>query len=361
MSTPGRSRITVRQALRDRCLTVTGPDDVPAIIGHIDLARGGLAISSNKPLEGARASHASYPALVLVIDPREKHEQVATPEGPVALPPSGMFGDCTLAEVIEGQLQAGADIGVVPGRYVQAEDLPSLRALIGEANTLGDVLVRVQCSYALLRPDSVRQVIAILKRSKNPVALSLGDRADPLEHRDIPQGLRTVAGEVPDLVPWRTDLAGLDALAHGALATAIGVLPSYRHACPPGQRGRAIDKQDKTPKVFLPSLLRYVRASYLHEDWFASKDPWKCGCAACGGRAIDRFTGSAGDRREAHVHNVIALTELHRALVSEPVSSRPQWWHIKLREAEAAHQQLSIYIEKKISLPEVLQFWLDHP
>lgn len=362
MSTPGQSRLTVRQALRDRCLTVANADDGASLARYLDPALGGVVVSSTKGINGARAIHASFPGLVLASDPRERDEQPATVEAPIALPTGDMFGDPTLEEVISGQFTAGADIGVIPGRYVQAEDSDSLRALIDMANSLDrdDVIVRVPCAYPWVRPDSAPQLTALLKRSRHPVALSIGHRADPLEERGVAAGLRMVVDGLPGLIIWKTDLAGLDGIARGASATAIGIVPSLRHACPPGGPGRAIDKTDRAPRIFLPSLLRYVRATYLHDEWFVSVEPWSCSCKSCNGRAVDRFTGSKDDLRQAAVHNAIAITELHRELVAESAEYRHELWKEKLKAAELAHGELSHYIEREVPFHKVLQFWLDN-
>jgi hypothetical protein len=362
MSTPGQSRLSVRQALRDRCLTVASGDDGASLARYLDPARGGLVVSSTKGISGARALHAALPGLVLAADPKERDEQAATVEAPIALPPGDMFGETTLDEVINGQFASGADIGVIPGRYVHAEDSDSLRALIEMANALDrdDVILRVPCAYPWARPESTPQLITLFSRSRHPVALSLGDRADPLEQKGVPAGLRTIVDSYPGLIIWKTDLAGLDAIARGALAAAIGILPSLRHACPPGGPGRAIDKTDKTPRIFLPRLLRYVRGSYLHDEWFASVEPWTCDCIICDGRAIDRFTGSKDDLLQASRHNAIAITELHRELTAEAAGYRQDLWREKLQDAELAHRELSHYIERDVPFHKVLQFWLDH-
>jgi hypothetical protein len=362
MSTPGQSKLTVGQALRDRCLTVASADDGASIVRHLDQAHGGLVVSSTKGINGARAIHASFPGLVLAADPKERDELPATVEAPISLPSGDLFGTPTLEEIITGQFAAGADIGVVPGRYVQAEDSPSLRALIEKANTLdrADVIVRVPCAHPWVRPESVPQLVGLLKDSRHPIALSLGHRADPLEENGIPAGLRMVVDSLPDLIIWKTDLAGLDALARGALAIAIGIVTSLRHSCPPGGPGRAIDRTDTTPRVFLPELLRYVRASYLHNELFASVEPWNCDFICCRGKAIDRFTGSKNDHLEAAVHNAIGITRLHRELVDEPVKYRRILWREKLQAAELAHMELSHYIEREVQFPKVLKFWLNH-
>jgi hypothetical protein len=362
MSTPGQSRLSVRKALRDRCLTVVGLDEATSMARYLDTSRGGLVISSTRGIGKVRGIHATFPGLVIASDPKAPEVRAATAETPVDLPDSGMLGQMTLEQVISDQFSCGADIAVVPGRHIEAEDSTSLRALIDAANTVDrdDVIVRVPCAYPWLRPENHRQLAAILGRSRHPVALSPAGMADPLENPGVPAGLRMITEAIEGLIIWKTDLAGLDAVAHGALATAIGVIPSLRHSVPPGGRGRAIDKSDRQPKILLPKLLRYVRSSLLHDQWFVSAKPWTCDCPVCHGRAVDRFTSSKQDLFEAAVHNSLAITGLHRELTALPAEHRGDLWREKLQEAEIAHVELSAYIERKLPFPAVLQYWLDN-
>ena len=72
MSTPGRSRLTVRQALRDCCLTVANLDDGASLVRYLDPTRGGLVVSSTQGINGARAIHAAFPDLRRLQIPRSE-------------------------------------------------------------------------------------------------------------------------------------------------------------------------------------------------------------------------------------------------------------------------------------------------
>ena len=363
MSTPGQSRLSVRKTLRDRCLTVISLDEATSMARYLDTSRGGLVISSTKGIGKVRAIRATFPGLVIASDPKEAEVRAATPETPLELPDSGdLFGEMTLDQVISNQVSCGADIGVVPGRHIEAEDSASLRALIDAANAVerDDMIVRVPCAYPWLRPENHEQLAIILGDSRHPVALSPACWADPLDNKGVPAGLRMITEAIHGLIIWKTDLAGLDAVAHGALATAIGVIPSLRHSVPPGGRGNAIDPTDKQPRILLPKLLRYVRASYLHDEWFVSAKPWACDCAICHGRAVDRFTSSKQDLFEAAAHNSLAITELHHDLIALPAEHRLGLWREKLQEAEITHIELSAYIQRQLPFPKVLRYWLNN-
>ena len=271
--------------------------------------------------------------------------------------------EAALEQLVAGQFAARAHIGVIPGRVIRAEDSDSLKALFDLSNTLDrdDVIVRAAVAYPWLRRPNVGQLMDLLAGSRHPVALSPADKQDPLDNKEVPEGLRKVTDALRGkVIIWKTDLAGIDALARGALATAIGVVSTLRHSSPPGGFGQKIDKTDRTPQIFLPKLLRYVRASHMHNEWFPSVKPWTCPCGACNGRPVDRFTGSTPDLREAAAHNAIAITALHREIVALAAGHRPVLWREKLEGAQAAHTELSVYINRKVPFPPVLQYWLDN-
>jgi hypothetical protein len=360
-----------RQALRDRCLTVASPDDAAAVIRYLDPRYGGIVFSSSGGFARGHAVKQMFPGLVIAADHRErdKEEKPATPAEPIALPNleetllAALGAENALDQFIENQLYAGAHIGVIPGRVIRAEDSDSLAALIEKANDVDrdDVIVRVAISHIWLRKTNVGQLNGLLARSRHPVALSPADKRDPMEAKGAPEGLRCVIDTHGDkIIVWKTDLAGIDALTRGALATAVGVVASLRHSSPPGGFGQKLDKRDPTPQVFLPELLRYVRSSFLHDELFASAIPWTCDCAACGGKPVDRFTGSPEDLHEAAIHNALAITGLHQRIISVPAAARPAAWRETLESALAAHQELALYIDRKMPLPGPLQYWLDH-
>ena len=99
----------------------------------------------------------------------------------------------------------------------------------------------------------------------------------------------------------------------------------------------------------------------MHDEWFASTDPWACNCVICHGRSVNRFTGSKQNFvAQAAAHNTIAITALHRDLTALPIEHRSVLWREKLEQAELAHTELSVYIQRQVPFPRVLQYWLDN-
>ena len=62
MSTSGQSKVSVRQALRDRCLTVASPSDATAVVRHLDPKYGGVVVSSSAGFSRGTRSSECFPA-----------------------------------------------------------------------------------------------------------------------------------------------------------------------------------------------------------------------------------------------------------------------------------------------------------
>ena len=61
MSTSGQSKVSVRQALRDKCLTVASPDDATAVVRHLDTRYGGIVFSSTVGIAKGQHDQADVP------------------------------------------------------------------------------------------------------------------------------------------------------------------------------------------------------------------------------------------------------------------------------------------------------------
>lgn len=146
----------------------------------------------------------------------------------------------------------------------------------------------------------------------------------------MPEGLRAWTAAVPWVMPWRTDLAAFDAMAHGAKAGAIGI-SSWRASVTIHSASERVapNVTDRTPRVLVPELLRYVRAGQL-QDRFGSSRPWTCRYPFCVGRAIDRFTASPDDHLQAHKHSVAGLLALHDEMSASGHEAN-LWWTERLR------------------------------
>ncbi len=75
MSTSGQSKISVRQALHDRCLTVASPGDATAVLRHLDPKYGGVVFSSSGGFSRGHAVKRMFPGLVIAADHRERGKE----------------------------------------------------------------------------------------------------------------------------------------------------------------------------------------------------------------------------------------------------------------------------------------------
>lgn len=319
-------------------------------------------VAGNKAVSMVKNLRRAHRDLLLLIEPASHAGEVATEEAPFILPPSeGELFSVSLDEVLDGQRSNGADIAITPTGYIRPQDSDALKAVIREGNALqrNDVVILMPVHYTWLLKDELLQIIAVIKMSRHPVALALGDQQDPLDHKGVPAGLRLLVREAPNTILWRTDLAAFDALAHGAFAAAVGVLPSLRHVVEPGERGFSPNPGDRTPRVLVGQLLRYVKASRMQQEWFASAEPWTCGCPACEGGAIDRFEGNTDDKSAAHLHNLLMINTLHEELLKIGHTGRRLWWMDQLVEAKIQHEVLSSHTGRIVKLPNVLEKWLE--
>ncbi len=356
IGTRTRQSTSVSTLLANRLLVLAGRE-ATSLAPLLPATTSGLVVVSNKPYETVRVLREAYPDLILAIEPDASAGAFATEDDPFVLPSGGLFR-MPLTEVLDQQVRNGASFAITPTGYMPLGEAGPLKQAVIRANELDrdDVVLYVPCDPKWLRQPALKQFLAILKRSRHPVALALGHKMDPLAEKGVPEGLRTLSAAVPWVMPWRTDLAAFDAMAHGAKAGAVGILASQRHASIPHQKAWSPNVTDRTPRVLVPELLRYVRAGLL-QDWFGSSKPWPCGCQICDGRAIDRFTSSPDDHIEAHKHSVAGLLALHDEMYASG-HEVSLWWTQRLRSAEVAHQRLEADTSVKIPLPAVLKTWL---
>jgi hypothetical protein len=387
---PGTRVLDVESLLRDRLLTVANAADAQACASSVDTATGGLVISGAKSptststdrrairSAGRKPAHraapgsgsrrvtfstlaAAFPGMPLFREPSSAATHLATAAQPFLLGEPDALVPLTLSEILDNQIAGGASGALTPTGFIPAGDADAMKAAVHIANGLDrrDTLLWMPAWYTWAREPDVSQFIAIARRSAHPIALTLGDAGDPLKHPGVPEGLRRIVAEVPRLVVWRTDLAGIDGLVHGALAAAVGVTAGLRHTTEPGKNGFSPNPADRTPRVLLDHMLRFVTARKMQEEWFASTPAPSCDCDVCGGHQLDRFTSVPADHIEAYRHNIVRLTAMHTDLLACGTSglARKDWWREWLEDARAAHTELEGQISSKVPFPAVLESW----
>lgn len=357
-SLPSGAGSAVEQRLSRRVLVVASTEAIQTA-AHIDTAGGGLVVAGADAMRTVRQLKRAYPNLTLLADPTSHTAHVASEGEPFMLGGEGLF-QFTLSDHLAGQISAGADIAVTPTGFIEAGDAKALKAAMEMVNAVDrdDVLFLLPTHPRWCAEPNVQQLIAVAQRSRHPVALTLGHKTDPLVTKGVPAGFRRFFSEVGWAMPWRTDLAAFDALAHGAKAAVVGQLPSLRRINLPGEKGFAGRPGEQFPSVLMTDLLRYSRVSHMRENWFASVSAYACECSVCDGRAIDRFSGSPEHRLEAHLHNLAMITSMRQDIDGLTQPQITQWWRRRLLDAEEAHIQLGTYTSTTVSMPPVVQEWI---
>jgi hypothetical protein len=325
--------------LAGRTLVYLRPEKVPAVGPHVDPARSGMILAGDGTASALRRLRAAGAAFPVLIDPEGYKDYTATCEAPFRLPADGMFS-VTLGELLDAQLQAGATAALSPTGYIGAAETDVLKAAVSEFAALGrkDSVFLAPLDISLLGRGYFDQTAAILAGLQGPVALVLGCQGNPLDHsKDIIPNLRRLAVRVP-LFPVRTDFNGLDLLAHGAVAAAIGTGGSVRHAVSPAEKRQAFNP-GQAPSVLWPQLLTFRKGSSIAELFGArpGQAP-SCPCAPCHGRLLTRFL-SRDQQDEAIAHGVATWSPLAARLLSAPsVRDRAELWKAWCEDAVAGHQ-----------------------
>jgi len=263
-----QSRANADVLLRDRILTITNADHAEAIVGELNVEYEGLVLTGVKRHQTMKRLRAAFPGLVLAAEPQSHAELQASPETLWHLP--GADADPVLfapsvVDLVEAQRQSGASLALLPAGFVGTGDTETLRALVEASNQIegDDIALPLYLADGWLRTEHREYLKAIVKLSVHPVLLAFGSTTNPLNTAKKLRIYLDVASV--GAYCWRTDLAGLGALAHGAHGAAIGVGPGLRRVTPPQSKGRARRPQDASPYALIPGHMHFMKAvSYTH-------------------------------------------------------------------------------------------------
>lgn len=352
----------VRRRIHGRVLVLIG-EDAEHYVDVVNDACSGLVIGGKGALEEVRRMAHSHPDRVLAVDPWLSEKGYASEEAPFILEVAdeeapALLPAPTLEEYVQAQIGAGATFAITPTGVMRAGDRRSLKKAIRQVNDLDrdDLVFYAPLELAWFTSANVNGLIGVLAACRHPVAIAIADsNGDP--YTKVLPALRSVVASLSYGMIWRSDLAGLDLMAHGAKAASIGVLPAKRAAKVPDSFRRASDKTDRLPQVLRPELLRYVRTSYMRDEWYAATQPPLCWCKVCDGREIDRFSQATESRLEAHRHNAVTLVALIEN-VGNFVGDK-NWWRVLARDAVAEHTVLGGLLGRRVEPPASVDAFAD--
>lgn len=345
----GRRRGDAVAVLAGRVFAHTRPCDATEVAGLVG-AEGGLVLTGARPVRAARRCREEYGFTgPILYDLAAAESGVADRDEPFDGTGDRLL-EVPLEQRLQGQIDAGADAALTPTRYLRAGDLGAVEAAIRGVDRLGrdDVILSLPLDAGWLAPGLIDKLIDVLSGVRIPKAVMPGGQFDPPQRvMDGVLGLRRMVAEVPDVALFRTDLAGLDAVARGCLAASIGTSGSLRHIVPPGAAplygGRDEAGEDRSPSVLVPDLLTYVRGSVL-ADRFGERPAPICRCAWCGGRSIAGFLRQE-DWKDARLHGVAVWSAwVRNILYPDSVEGRRRYWRQLCRDAIAAHARYDALI-----------------
>ncbi len=345
-------------ALTDRLFTIASSNYMAAAF-HVSEEVGGLALAAGQDaLKHLRKVRAAHPAMILAVESRA-YETYATEEVPFIMhDDDGLFGD-PLTDLINGQLDAGASFAILPAGYVAAGDTDTLRAIADRSNLVerDDVTLLLVLDPQFLEND-LQTLIAVINSIQHPVLVAFGAKSNPLSSKKKRASYRELFAKTRRAFPWRTDIAGIDAMVFGARGAGVGMLPSQRRANLPNTKGFSPDKSDLSPNMLLGNLLRYIKSSHLRR-LFASITPPTCPCGACKGRAIDRLSASDADRLQGHLHDMLEMQSLHADLLA--AEDKHAWWDARLALAVGDAEALGAKVGQKVAVPAYVTEWQKKP
>lgn len=352
----------LRRRIHGRVFVLIG-EDAENYADVVNDACSGLVIGGKGALEEVRRMAHSHPDRMLAVDPWLSEKVYASEEAPFILEVAdedapALLPAPTLEEYLQAQIKVGATFATTPTGVMRAGDRRTLKKAIRQVNDLDrdDVVFYVPLEPAWFTLANIKGLIGVLSACEHPVAIAIADsNGDP--YTKVLPALRSVVASLSYAMMWRSDLAGLDLMAHGAKAASIGVLPAKRAAKVPDSFRRASDKTDRRPQVLRPELLRYVRTSYMRDEWYAATEPQLCWCKVCDGREIDRFSKATESRLEAHRHNAVTLVALIEN-VGNLVGDK-NWWRVVARDAVAEHTVLGGQLGRKVEPPASVDAFAD--
>lgn len=346
-------------ALRGRMLVNVGPASFRWAEANKRVIGDGLVLSGKGSAARLGELRAVYHDRILLADPAHYTDYTATKDAPFYNGEQGSLfstgldsAAAALADARTEQLGRGANLVVSPSGYFRAEAARALRNAAAAVANFADprVAFAAPLHYMWLTDERIAQTIAILAGVPGLKLVMIAGQMDPMAN-PIVANVRRLLCEVPGVALLRTDIAAVGALAHGAEFTSFGVIPSQRHLTPPKepvQTGKRNSGGPKSPSVLYPELMSFYLGETIADRHAADETAPTCGCDACRGARLDRFTTKAqGLAAEAMAHNVAIMTQWCGELRTQPAQADPRaWWTERCAAAVGRTRQLNARLKQ---------------
>lgn len=350
---PQLTLISARDRLRGRVLTIINWETAEGMATHLDVDYEGLVITGARRHQTMRKLSRMFPGLLLMAEPDAHDDHEATAESFWHIPGAekeGLFAAPSVEDTLADQRQSGASVVLLPAGYVGVGDVESLRNMVFAANEImgDDIALPLYLASGWLKPAYREFLLAVLSESRHPVLLAFGSTTNPLNTARKLELYIDIAAQA-EVFCWRTDLAGLAALAHGALGAAIGTAPGLRRCTAPKDKGKARRPGDPTPYVLVPRHMHWIKTGALRDEVYVGSPAPTCTCRECGGQRIDRFTKDQAAAAARHSHAI--LDEYAQTLLRAAEDERALLWREMAQDALVAHEATGAVIGRTWPAP----------
>jgi hypothetical protein len=344
--------------LRGRMLVNVGPTCFRWAETNESVIGDGLVLSGKGSAAKLGELRAVYRDRILLADPAHYTDYTATKDAPFYSGEQGSLfstgldsAAAALQEARTEQLGRGANLVVSPSGYFRAEAARALRNAAAAVADFADprVAFAAPLHFVWFTGERIAQTISILSAVPGLKLVMIAGQMDPMAN-PIVANVRRLLAEVPGVALLRTDIAAVGALAYCAEFTSFGVISSQRHLTPPKepvQTGKRKSGGPKSPSVLYPELMSFYLGETIADRHGADSAP-TCGCDACQGARLDRFTTKAqGLAAEAMAHNVAIMTQWSKELRTQHAQADPRtWWTQRCAAAADRTRQLNAELKQ---------------
>lgn len=307
-----------------------------------------------------------------VLDPSAYEYYIATPEEPFSRKDPDLFSGDGLEDTLERLLESSASLVLAPTGFLRAnaEGLRALQEAARRVDSLDTsrVVLALPLEAKWLAGDP-EPLVKSLRQVRTPKALILGAEGNPVNSVDKAKALRRLVSQCPDTALLRTDLAGVDAMVHGASFASIGDTSSVRYTPLPWKDAWSNRPGDTSPHVLSPHLLDYFKGSRLAE--YPGQELLRCSCAFCARWAAERHRHEPGrllsdfhdraDTADAHAHNMAVWSGLWAYLARDgSLALARQRWERLCSDAVDSYEEFNEVIAtraKRFKRSSVLGYW----
>lgn len=287
------------------------PAGTPTSTSALDLATALFVQAECKRAVAATALMRDHGVgIVYTLDPRRRrtrykdalqvitHTRERAPEGQILLDAnlySGrsrtIAGDKAAGPTrawVDAQHRLGLSHALTDSGYVAAGNTAGLTATLQAGADMGaNVLTALPLATRWLTHDA-DVLCENVSRCGTPVAVMVENKDDPFDRKNAAAGLvELIATGVP-VALLRADTSALGAIAHGAVAGAVGATSGLRHFYPIPDKDGGPDPTKDYLSFVIPDLLGYFSNERLLNAY--DNDPanpaWRCGCCYCHGSPL---------------------------------------------------------------------------